>query len=291
MARLEDVLLVDTRGAQPVATAVPAGTLYAVSDENFLIEQSDGATWSQYGPTPGGGANAVTAAGTLTASRLVLGAGAKTVAEMGSLGTTTTVLHGNAAGAPTFGAVTLTTDVTGVLPVANGGTGISSGFSPMRVVNVSVVNADVKKLPSVPFTIVPAPGAGFRIKAHSVTYSTNFDGGAYTGVNATFASLVLQDATGDWVSGLMLNDSSGTLTDVTTLFGATNRTYDVSSMPLFANSAGWVSYVASTDTPNVDNSALSLFLDNNGSPTDLGGGDASNLMVVRVYYSIESTAT
>jgi hypothetical protein len=45
---------------------------------------------------------------------------------MASLGTTTTVLHGNASGAPTFGAVSLTADVSGVLPVANGGTNASS---------------------------------------------------------------------------------------------------------------------------------------------------------------------
>jgi hypothetical protein len=37
-------------------------------------------------------------------------------------GTSTTVLHGNASGAPTFGAVTLTADVSGTLPIANGGT-------------------------------------------------------------------------------------------------------------------------------------------------------------------------
>jgi hypothetical protein len=37
-------------------------------------------------------------------------------------GTTTTVLHGNASGAPTFGAVSLTADVSGTLPIANGGT-------------------------------------------------------------------------------------------------------------------------------------------------------------------------
>jgi hypothetical protein len=36
-------------------------------------------------------------------------------------GTTTTVLHGNAAGAPTYSAVSLTADVSGVLPTANGG--------------------------------------------------------------------------------------------------------------------------------------------------------------------------
>lgn len=44
-------------------------------------------------------------------------------------GTTTTVLHGNAAGAPTFSAVTLTTDVTGILPVANGGSGTGTAFT------------------------------------------------------------------------------------------------------------------------------------------------------------------
>ena len=66
----------------------------------------------------------------LLANRLVLGGGAGTAPfTLGSLGTTTTILHGNAAGAPTFAAVTLTTDVTGVLPVANGGTGLAAGTS------------------------------------------------------------------------------------------------------------------------------------------------------------------
>lgn len=80
-----------------------------------------------------GGVLAYTAAGTLassaalTANRIVLGGGAGAVPTvLGSLGTTTTVLHGNAAGAPSFGAVVLTTDVSGILPGANGGTG--NGF-------------------------------------------------------------------------------------------------------------------------------------------------------------------
>jgi len=41
-------------------------------------------------------------------------------------GTTTTVLHGNVGGAPSYSAVSLTADVSGTLPVANGGTGITS---------------------------------------------------------------------------------------------------------------------------------------------------------------------
>lgn len=70
----------------------------------------------------GGGAGTVTnTGGALTANAVVLGAGGNDEKVLASLGTTTTVLHGNAAGAPTFGAVSLTTDVTGVLPPANGG--------------------------------------------------------------------------------------------------------------------------------------------------------------------------
>jgi hypothetical protein len=41
-------------------------------------------------------------------------------------GTTTTVLHGNAAGNPTFAAVALAADVSGTLPVGNGGTGAAT---------------------------------------------------------------------------------------------------------------------------------------------------------------------
>lgn len=44
-------------------------------------------------------------------------------AQHANQGTTTTVLHGNAAGNPSFGAVALGTDVSGTLPLANGGLG------------------------------------------------------------------------------------------------------------------------------------------------------------------------
>ncbi|HWF45147.1 MAG TPA: hypothetical protein VG537_10940, partial [Candidatus Kapabacteria bacterium] len=46
----------------------------------------------------------------------------------GPTGTTTTVLHGNASGLPSYGAVNLATDVSGTLPIANGGTGGTTGF-------------------------------------------------------------------------------------------------------------------------------------------------------------------
>lgn len=73
----------------------------------------------------------------LTNHAIVVGGGAgATPTPLASLGTTTTLLHGNASGDPTFGQIVnaditnatidLTAKVTGVLPIANGGTGSST---------------------------------------------------------------------------------------------------------------------------------------------------------------------
>src|SRR4051812_19175128 len=64
-----------------------------------------------------GGTNSATA---LSGSSIMVSNGSAIV--QGTAGTTVTVLHGNASGSPTYGAVVLTTDVSGALPVANGGT-------------------------------------------------------------------------------------------------------------------------------------------------------------------------
>jgi hypothetical protein len=68
-------------------------------------------------PIANGGTNSSTA---LSGSSIAISNGTSIV--QGAAGTSTTLLHGNAAGAPTYGAADLTTDVTGVLPMANGGT-------------------------------------------------------------------------------------------------------------------------------------------------------------------------
>jgi hypothetical protein len=99
-----------------------AGVRCVHADNNGLLSLAA----ADCGGGGGGGSGNVNAAATLDAGQLVLGAGGTDVAQLGDLGTTTKVLHGNAAGAPTWGAVSLTADVTGVLPLANGGTGVSS---------------------------------------------------------------------------------------------------------------------------------------------------------------------
>lgn len=64
--------------------------------------------------------------------------------DFANQGTATTVLHGNASGNPSFASVSLTADVSGVAPTANGGTGTGStlsgivrGGSPMTATELS----------------------------------------------------------------------------------------------------------------------------------------------------------
>lgn len=54
MARLQDVILQGLRADQPLATSVPIGTLYGVTDEDDLIERSDGSAWVTYSPSGSG---------------------------------------------------------------------------------------------------------------------------------------------------------------------------------------------------------------------------------------------
>lgn len=97
-----------------------------------------------------GGILGYTATGTLASSsllganQLVLGGGAgATPSSLGSLGTTTTVLHGNAGGAPSFGAVSLTADVTGTLPLANGGTNGTSATTGFNNLSPLTTKGDI----------------------------------------------------------------------------------------------------------------------------------------------------
>lgn len=112
-----------------ISTAgVPALSQPAFADISGTALVTQGGTGLTAGTSGGiayfSAATTMASSGVLAASALVLGGGAGAApTALGSLGATTTVLHGNAAGAPTFGAVVLTTDVSGVLPVANGGTG------------------------------------------------------------------------------------------------------------------------------------------------------------------------
>jgi len=115
-----------------------AGTVKLLAS-NAVTAPVTSITFGSTGLTPATATSgAVTVAGTLANTNGGTGqssaftqygityASSTTVLATTAAGTTTTVLHGNAGGAPTFGAVSLTADVTGTLPAANGGTGVAN---------------------------------------------------------------------------------------------------------------------------------------------------------------------
>jgi len=88
------------------AVAITGGSVTGITD----LAVADGGTGQGAALTPYG---------------LIYG-GSTTAMASTAAGTSVQVLHGNASGAPTWGSVSLTADVSGVLPVARGGTNISS---------------------------------------------------------------------------------------------------------------------------------------------------------------------
>ena len=137
--------------ALPFQTNTVANT--SVAGINFINSTVNASGLTATFSNPGTNQEKLEVAGTYTGSGTSIGAGTIPVASLVSSattvngqtctlgsscsfalasaayanqGTTTTVLHGNAAGNPSFGAVSLTADVSGLLPVANGGNGTAS---------------------------------------------------------------------------------------------------------------------------------------------------------------------
>lgn len=133
----------DAAGTPTITLGTSSGTPVVTASSPLSITTATGnLTWA--GLTSGGviyaaSTTSVASSALLTANQIVLGGGAGTApASLGSLGTTTTVLHGNAAGNPSFAAVSLTADVSGVLPLANGGSNANLTASTGGIVYSSV---------------------------------------------------------------------------------------------------------------------------------------------------------
>ena len=169
-------------------------------------------------------------------------------------GTSTTLLHGNAAGAPTWSAVSLTADVSGTLPVANGGTNITS------------------------YTIgdlIYASTAGVLSKLADVaTGNTLISGGV--GVAPSYGKIILSTA-GSHVTGTLPVGNGGTgqasnLTQYGVVYGSTTTAMATSA----AGTATQVLHGNAAGAPTF--SAVSLTADVSGTlPVANGGTGAITL--------------
>ncbi len=259
----------------PTPAAAPDNGYFFFETDTGLTYSWDGAVWVQTG---GGGANSVTAAGTLTANRLVLGAGTKTVAEAASLGTTTTLLHGNAAGAPSFGAVVLTTDVSGVLPVANGGSGTASAPKVYSSA-FSFTDAQIKALPTTYLEVVAAPAANHFLVFHYAAFYIDASAGAYTNVDDGYVS-GFAITYGDWATDASI---FGAWAGTSVGFHLKPYTWPVNNLvgdEFFYPTAG-------SSVAGVTNFKLVSWND----PGDFTGGNAANTLKGTVAYSLFNFST
>jgi hypothetical protein len=135
-------------------------------------------------------------------------------------GTTTTVLHGNAAGAPTFGAVSLTADVSGILPVLNGGTGVTTSTGTGAVVlgtNPTITGATVSSSTvdgTNPIGFKNIPPVGTKTASYTLAVA---DVGKYVQVGSGGA-IVIPDSTfanGDAI--VICNNTAGNITITCTI--------------------------------------------------------------------------
>jgi len=146
-----------------------------------------------------------------------------------SAGTSSTLLHGNASGAPTFGAVALATEVSGQLPIANGGTGattlaganipvtnVANTFTALQTFAGSSSVADLKTSNILEVATVSATAAtgtiNYDVTTQSVLYYTTNASGNFTvnfrGSSGTSLNTIM--STGESLSATFLVTNGST---------------------------------------------------------------------------------
>lgn len=166
--------------------------------------------------------NSLQSSGVLTANRIVVGGGSGTTPTvLGSSGTTTTVLHGNATGLPAYSNIVLSTDVSGTLPVGNGGTGAVT-LTANNVIIGNGTNSVTFLAPGTSGNIITSNGSAWNSAAPASTpggsttqvqfnSSGSFAGSANFTWNGTAINIVAPGANALTVT----NNASGTVDIIT----------------------------------------------------------------------------
>jgi len=153
----------------------------------------------------------------------------------------------------------------------------------------ALTNDEIKALPTTPISLVSAPGSGLRIRPYAATFSMNNSSGAWTNINATYATLQLQWPGGLWACSPIVNDSGASVTDLTSFLNTVQRAFWDFAVPVIFTQGGWATGPVTQGSGDAENAALELALDNNGSGA-LTGGHSANTGRVTVYYTIDVLA-
>lgn len=280
LSRLADVATGNALISGGVGVAPSWGKIGLSTHVSGTLPVANGGTGLTDGTS--GGILAFTATGTLassaelTANQIVLGGGAGVApGPLGSLGTASTVLHGNAGGAPSFAQVDLTTTVTGVLPIANGGTGGSSATTAFNTFAPTTTRGDLITRDATNNVRLPIGGAN-TLLASDGTDPSWANAATVKGIlglptSSTDNAVVRFDGTGGnfQTSGVTVDDSDN-LSGVNNVTGA-DANFVTGTAGANGNLAQW-----NADGDIVDSgAAASDFLTSSDIGTTVQGYDAS----------------
>lgn len=177
--------------------AASLAKLADVATGNALISGGVGAapTWGKIGLTthvsgtlaPGNGG---TGLASYAVGDLIYASGATTLSKLADVATGQVLRSGGVGVAPAWGAVTLTTDVTGVLPSASGGTGVNNAGTLTNASNTTITGGGTLALGGFTLT-VPATGSAALLATANVftaAQSTTITD-AVTGATTTLLTL------------------------------------------------------------------------------------------------------
>jgi hypothetical protein len=187
-----------------VHTSAGDGTLSVAT-----VSVAEGGTGITSGTSGGipyfSGATSIASSGVLTANYVMLGGGSgATPRVVASPGTTATVLHGNATGIPAFSAVDVTTDITGVVPVANGGTNVAS-YTKGDILIASASTTLTKLAVGTDNQVLTANSAA----STGVSWATGGGGGGSGNVTGPASSTNTNIVTWNGTAGTSVSNGSG----------------------------------------------------------------------------------
>lgn len=155
---------------------------------------------------------------------------------------------------------------------------------------VTLTNAEIKALPTVPKVLIAQPAAGYFIRVHGVSLAFNFVT-AYTNISLIGTGTYFAISYGDdgaWVAPVLINDGNVGVTRFSDYFGAIQSKYLLLPGGQFEITDGpWTQGYAAGSVTSTPRDTLNATL-KNGALGNLLTGNALNTLKITTYYSLEA---